>query len=180
MRETSARDTESHPALLDAPAWRTAYAKYRRFWLNIAKSQNISEEEAQDILHTILCSILADKEKQFSSAEHIRNYVARAILNRSVIARKEAGRKLSWNESIERLYPVLEDGDVEANSLRQAMREGLKGLSATAFQIIKLRFFAGLTFSEVSQMLDLPMSTVKSREEAAIKKIRASLRKKGF
>jgi RNA polymerase sigma factor (sigma-70 family) len=180
MRVNSERDAESHPASLDAPVWKTAYGKYRRFWLNLAKAQNLSEDEAEDILHTILCSILADEEKQFSSTEHLRNYVARAILNRASIARKQAGRKLSWNESIERLHPVTDDGNVEASSLQQAMREGLRALSGPAFEIIKLRFFSGLTFNEVSKMLNLPMSTVKSREEAAIKKIRATLRKKGF
>jgi RNA polymerase sigma factor (sigma-70 family) len=180
MSVNSEQEAEPRPAFLCAPVWKNAYRKYQRFWLNLAKNQRVSEEEAKDILHTILCTILADDERQFTSEEHIRNYVARAILNRAIIARKEAGRKLPWTDALERLHPVADDADAEANSLRQAIREGLQGLTGTAFQVIKLRFYAGLTFSEVSQLLNLPMSTVKSREEAAIKKIRASLRKKGY
>jgi RNA polymerase sigma-70 factor (ECF subfamily) len=180
MRVSSEPEAESHPLLPDSPVWKTAYRKYRRFWLNLARGQQISEDQAKDILHTVLCSMMIDDRKQFTSEEHIRNYVARAILNRSVIARKESTRNLVWNETLEHLHPVLEDPDEEANSLREGIRDGLRSLSGTAFKIVKLRFYAGLTFQEVSQMLNMPMSTVKSREQAAIKKIRATLRKKGF
>ena len=180
MRVNSEQAAESHPVLPSSPVWKTAYRKYFRFWLNLARGQQISEDEAKDILHTILCSIIADDKKEFDSVEHIRNYVARAILNRAVVSRKEAGRKISWTETLERLHPALNDSDEEGDSIRGAIRDGLRGLSDTAFQIIKLRFYSGLTFHEVSQMLNLPLSTVKSREEAALKKIRATLRKKGF
>jgi RNA polymerase sigma-70 factor, ECF subfamily len=78
------------------------------------------------------------------------------------------------------LYAVDEEKEGESLTLRNAVREGLQGLSRSAFQVIKLRFYAGLTFNQISQMLNLPISTIKSREEAAIKKIRASLRKKGY
>jgi RNA polymerase sigma factor (sigma-70 family) len=180
MSESSEPEAESRPVLLSSPSWQVAYRKYRRFWLNLARGQRISEDEAEDILHTIFCSIISDDRKQFKSVEHVRNYVTRAILNRSIEARKEAARKSPWTEFLERQHPDPGDGEAETIALRQAMREGLRGLSSAAFQIIKLRFFAGLTFAEISQLLNVPMSTIKSREEAAIKKIRASLRKKGY
>ena len=180
MSVNSEQESESRPAIILSPVWKTAYRKYRRFWLNIARSQGISEDEAKDILHGILCTVLTDSEKQFASVEHIRNYVTRAILNRAVLARKEAGRNVSWNDTLEHLNPVWDDAESEASSLREAIRDELRGLSGMAFQIIKLRFYAGLTFNEVSQMLNMPLSTVKSREEAALKRIRTSLRKKGF
>jgi len=180
MGESSEQEAESRPAILDSPIWQIAYRRYRQFWLNLARGQRIPEDEAEDILHTILYSIIVDSGKHFESVEHVRNYVTRAILNRSVEARKEAGRKSSWTEALERLYPMVEDSDAEAKALQDAMKEVLMRLSAPAFRVIKLRFFAGLTFAEISQLLNMPMSTIKSREEAAIKKIRASLRKKGY
>lgn len=179
MSVNSEQEAESIPAFL-SPVWKTAYRKYRRFWLNLARGQRVSEDEAKDILHTIICSMLTDDQKAFTSVEHIRNYVTRAILNRTALARQNAGRNLSWNETLERLYPVTDDEDAEAEALREAIRDGLRRLSGTAFQIVKLRFYAGLTFNEVSQMLNMPIATIKSREQAAIKKIRATLRKKGF
>jgi RNA polymerase sigma factor (sigma-70 family) len=180
MIVNSEQDAEPHPVFLCSPVWKTAYRNYHRFWLNLAKGQHVSDDEAEDILHSILCSILSDSGKQFRSVEHIRNYVARAILNRTIEVRKEAGRKSPLTEAVERLYAVDEEKEGESLTLRNAVREGLQGLSRSAFQVIKLRFYAGLTFNQISQMLNLPISTIKSREEAAIKKIRASLRKKGY
>jgi RNA polymerase sigma factor (sigma-70 family) len=180
MSVHSEQEAESHPLFLSSPVWKTAYRKYHRFWLNLARGQQLSEDEAKDLLHSILYAIMVDDQKEFLSIEHVRNYVARSILNRSVIVRKEAGRKLAWNEALENLNPVLNDAESDGDTLRDGIREGMMRLSSVAFRIIKLRFYAGLTLHQVSELLNMPVSTVKSREEAAIKKIRASLRKKGF
>src|SRR5512141_3102653 len=108
MSENSEQEAESSPAFL-SPVWKTAYRKYHRFWLNLARGQRVPEDEARDILHTIICSMLADDTKEFKSVEHIRNYVTRAILNRATLARQNAGRNISWNETLERLHPVPDD-----------------------------------------------------------------------
>ena len=161
--------------------WQSAYNRYSRFWLNLARSTHVSEDEAKDLLHAVLATILSDPQRKFESLEHIRNYVARAVINRAIEHKKISSRNTEWNETseIETLVSQEVSGP-ELKELREILRAGVRHLPFVHFQIIKLRFFAGFTFQEISNMLGLPISTLKSREEAALKRIRKALRRNGF
>ncbi len=166
---------------ISSEVWHEAYLRYHRFWLSLARSAHVSEDDAQDLLHGVLVSIMNADGRTFESLEHIRNYVARAILNRAIEQRKFSLRHSEWNEAteIENLKPE-EMTLSERTELRQVLRQGVRKLRPTHFEIIKLRFFSGLTFQEISDLLGIPISTLKSREEVALRKIRATLQKNGY
>ena len=173
--ESETSHISAHPSI-----WVTAYRKYLRLWINLAKTINISEEEAQDVVHGVIASILSDPAKRFESTEHIRNYIAKSVLNRAIQAKQLNGRRTSFTETIELQFAALRDdvdrADIAANAV---LREAIRRLSRNHFEIIKLRFYSGLTFIEISGWLNVPISTLKSREDAAIRNIRKWLRKKG-
>ena len=161
--------------------WALAYQKYLRFWTNLAKTTNVTDDEAKDIVHGVISTILTGCTKQFQSYDHIRNYVAKSIINRAIQLRQRNERKTSWSEIIELQFPVDPADPSDEEALRmQGYRQAIAHLSDRDFEIIKLRFYSGYTFQEISQMLNSPISTLKSREEAALRKIRRWLRKKGL
>jgi len=161
--------------------WGLAYQKYLRFWINLAKTLKVSDDEAKDIVHGVIYTILSGSTKRFESYEHIRNYVAKSILNRAIQSKQRKERRTSWSEATELQFPVSPEAFAGDEELRmQAFREAIQQLSGRDFEIIKLRFYSGNTFQEISQMLNAPISTLKSREEAALKRIRKWLRKKGI
>jgi RNA polymerase sigma factor (sigma-70 family) len=63
---------------------------------------------------------------------------------------------------------------------REVLRSAILSLPDKDFEVLKYRYYAGLTFREISELLHLSISTLKSREDAAIRKIRRLFRKKGF
>jgi RNA polymerase sigma factor (sigma-70 family) len=73
------------------------------------------------------------------------------------------------------VVPDIADGDRERFS--RIFREGLRRLPKRDFEILKLRFYCGLRFVEISTMLGIPISTLKSREDAAIRRLRSWFRK---
>jgi RNA polymerase sigma-70 factor (ECF subfamily) len=163
------------------PNWVDAYKTYIRFWINLARTIRVSDEEAKDIVHGVIASSLANTGKEFHSLEHIRNYVAKGVLNRALQVRHRAGRLAPITEHLESVFAVLPDETApDSPNIRRALREGIERLPRNDFEIVKLRYYSGLTFSEISQMLQMPVSTLKSREEAALKRIRKWLRKKGL
>jgi len=163
------------------PDWVEAYKKYVHFWINLARTIRVSDEEAKDIVHGVIASSLANAGKEFQSLEHIRNYIAKGVLNRALQVRHRAGRLAPITEHLESVFAVLPDETAsDSSNIRQALREGIERLPRNDFEILKLRFYSGLTFGEISQMLQMPVSTLKSREEAALKRIRKWLRKKGL
>lgn len=174
-------DTSKQPQVLHTEMWRTAYRLYFRFWVNLAKTVRVTDEEAKDIVHGVIASLLNNMQVDFESMDHLRNYVSKSVVNRAIQSKQRRDRHEQWTETLEVRFATIDDGGVEDEErLFAAAREGVRGLSRRDFEIIKLRFYSGLTFMEISGMLGVPVSTLKSRETVALKKLRETLRKKGY
>lgn len=176
MRNEDPVAVEGYTSLIVA-----AYRRYRTFWVNLARSTRLSSEDGEDLVHGVIGSLLARREPAFQSMEHVRNYVARSILNRSTQIRQRNQRECEFDEAL--AFDFLQNSElsgVEEDERRQILREVLESLTRSDFEIVKLRFFAGLTFIEISQMLGSPVSTLKSREDAALRRIRHSMIDRGL
>ena len=181
MIRDSSKETKALSPVVPNTDLVIAYRKYFHLWINLAKTFAASDDQAKDIVHGIISSILSNTSKRFASIEHIRNYVARSVLNRAMQAKQRDGRTSPWSDVTELQFAVTpEEIEREEQEQRQALKEILQRLPRNDHEIIKLRFYSGLTFREISELLRLPISTLKSREDAAVKRIRKRLRKKGF
>jgi RNA polymerase sigma-70 factor, ECF subfamily len=160
--------------------WAAAYKRYFRLWMNLALTVCTDVAEAEDVVHGVINSAMVRIGEPFASLEHIRNYVAKSVLNRAGQTRHREERKVRWDEKTETSCAGLSSSlELEDAEQLKALRQVLALLSVKDFEIVKLRYFGGFTFQEISEILGLALSTVKSREESAIKKIRNGLRKKG-
>lgn len=158
-----------------------AYQRYRSFWINLGRTSKLPTEDAEDILQAIMGSLLSRRDVRFESIAHVRNYVARAMLNRAGQAYQRGQRVCEFDESA----PVIMESSIDMAGLEQreerdALKAVLQSLSEQDYQIVKLRFFSGLTFIEISQILGSPVSTLKSREDAALKRIRRFFAERGL
>ncbi len=161
----------------------SAYQRYRPFWINLGRTAKLPTEEAEDILHAIMGSLLARRDVGFESIAHVRNYVARAMLNRAGQAYQRGQRVCEFDEGSTGIGLLESTGDVaglEQKEERAALKAVLQSMSEQDYQIVKLRFFSGLTFIEISQIVGAPVSTLKSREDAALKRIRKFFAERGL
>jgi RNA polymerase sigma factor (sigma-70 family) len=166
--------------------WEKAYRRYCRFWISLARGNGLSETQARDAVHAVLLVLLGDPNREFESQEHIRNYVARAVINRASVERRRPDRAATSAEVFESAMGIRSDCATSADrNLLEAerdviLREALLSLPRKGFEIIKLRFYCGFTFLEMSQILHKPISTLKSREDAALRQLRRSLWRRGI
>src|SRR5918997_855963 len=87
----------------------------------------------------------------------------------------------------EDLMSLMEGGDAEVtprsqpseafaetwrNRQREQIREALNTLPTEQLKILELAYFSGYTHVEISNLLDLPLGTVKGRMRLGLKKIR--------
>ncbi len=163
------------------PDWIDAYRKYFGFWLSLARSSSLPAEEAKDIVHGVIECALAQGRSRFESLEHIRNYVARGVLNRAILFHQRGGRTTEFNERVDlQIAERVGEPNYDEQTVRSALREALRGLPKKDMEILKLRHFGGYTFQQIGELLQLPVSTLKSREDSAIKKLRQWFRRKGL
>ena len=66
---------------------------------------------------------------------------------------------------------------VEKREVTQAVRRAVNGLPVELRQVIVMKEFEELTFKEIADTLDLPLSTVKSRLYTALKQLQMRLQK---
>ena len=66
---------------------------------------------------------------------------------------------------------------VEQREVPQAVRRAVNGLPVELRQVIVMKEFEELTFKEIADTLDLPLSTVKSRLYTALKQLQMRLQK---
>lgn len=66
---------------------------------------------------------------------------------------------------------------VESRQVTQAVRRAVNSLPVELRQVIVMKEFEGLTFKEIADALDLPLSTVKSRLYTALKQLHMRLQK---
>jgi RNA polymerase sigma factor (sigma-70 family) len=167
--------------LQTSPLWNAAYRRYFRLWTNLARGGNLTEDEAKDVVHTVLLSILVDRSRRFESMEHARNYVAKSVLNRVKLIRVRGQKRIGWEETHEiRIAVIPDDHPGDDARRRKALSNALRKLGRKDFNILKLRFYSGFTLLQTSEILGIPISTIKSREDVILRKIRDRLRKNGF
>ena len=68
-------------------------------------------------------------------------------------------------------------GMVEKHQVNQAVRRAVNSLPVELRQVIVMKEFEELTFKEIADTLDLPLSTVKSRLYTALKQLQMRLQK---
>jgi len=68
-------------------------------------------------------------------------------------------------------------GVVERHQVTQAVRKAVNSLPVELRQVIVMKEFEDLTFKEIADALDLPLSTVKSRLYTALKQLQMRLQK---
>jgi RNA polymerase sigma-70 factor (ECF subfamily) len=68
---------------------------------------------------------------------------------------------------------------VEGRQRTAAVRRALNGLPVELRQIVVMKEFEELTFREIAEVLDLPLSTVKSRLYTGLKQLQMRLAKFG-
>jgi RNA polymerase sigma-70 factor, ECF subfamily len=100
--------------------------------------------------------------------------------------RRRRGRPTVSLEALEQTGPVLASREpgahelVQRLDLRRAVRRAIGGLSEEQREVLVLKEYQGLTFLEIAQALDVPLSTVKTRLYRGLGQLRLLLEEDGM
>jgi RNA polymerase sigma-70 factor (ECF subfamily) len=138
-------------------------------------------QSAEDVTQEALLSIWRSGARYDRARGSVRAWTLGIVRNRAIdLLRKDSGRspKLAFDseELLER-RPAEELTDTEAlrRETAREVRGAIGGLPEDQSRVVQLAYFGGFTHSEIAQMLNEPLGTVKGRMRLAMDKIRASL-----
>jgi RNA polymerase sigma-70 factor (ECF subfamily) len=100
--------------------------------------------------------------------------------------RRRKGRRLVSLDALEEVGPVLAAREPAAHDLaeeidlRRAVRRAIGALPEEQREVVILKEYQGLTFLEIAQALELPVSTVKTRLYRGLGQLRLQLQNDGI
>lgn len=112
----------------------------------------------------------------------VRNWIFGVVRNRAIDALRRGAAKrtpklVTDGGELIAEQPAAEHTEAEAirRETAREVRSRLDELPGEQSQVIELAFFGGFSHSEIAEMLQMPIGTVKGRMRLGLEKVRASL-----
>ena len=140
-----------------------------------------SRTTAEDVTQEALLSIWRSGARYDRARGSVRAWTLGIVRNRAIdLLRKESGRspKLAagGDEILERhAAEELTDTEAVRRETAEEVRGAIQELPEDQSRVIGLAYFGGFSHSEIAEMLNEPLGTIKGRMRLGMDKIRATL-----
>ena len=164
----------------DARAFEVIYERHSSAAFSLAYRMMGTRSGAEDVTQEAFLSIWRAGGRYDRTRGSVRTWILGIVHHRAIDALRRAtvhDRRRAGDEGIEERFEARERTDVEAARREEAgtIRAALSSLPADQCQVIELAYFGGFTHTEIADMLDAPVGTIKGRMRLGLKKMRAQL-----
>jgi RNA polymerase sigma-70 factor, ECF subfamily len=164
----------------DARAFEIIYERHSAAAFSLAYRMMGSRSGAEDVTQDAFLSMWRSGARYDRARGSVRTWVLGIVHHRAIDALRRAtvhDRRRSSDEGIEERFEAPERTDVEAARREEAgtVRGAMESLPADQCQVIELAYFGGFTHTEIAEILEAPVGTIKGRMRLGLKKMRAQL-----
>jgi RNA polymerase sigma-70 factor (ECF subfamily) len=164
----------------DSGAFATLYDRHGRAAYSLAYRMVGERGAAEDLVQEALLEAWRASRSYRARRGSVRTWLLSIVHNRGIdYLRASASRRRTrerFEAEAERSGPSSGTGEdfAEAwrNSQRDRVREALRELPDEQLKVLELAYFSGYTHVEISELLGVPLGTVKGRMRLGLKKIR--------
>jgi RNA polymerase sigma-70 factor, ECF subfamily len=164
----------------DAQAFEIVYERHSAAAFSLAYRMIGTRSGAEDVTQDAFLSLWRSGARYDRARGSVRTWVLGIVHHRAIDALRRAtvhDRRRAGDEGIEERFEATERTDVEAARREEAgvVRGALETLPSDQCQVIELAYFGGFTHTEIAEMLDAPVGTIKGRMRLGLQKMRAHL-----
>ena len=164
----------------DARAFETIYDRHGGAAFSLAYRIVGNRSAAEDVVQEAFLSIWRSRLRYEPERGSVRTWVLGIVHHRTIDSLRRNlvhERRRTSTEGIEERHEAPERTDVEAARREEArtVRAALDSLPVEQERVIELAYFGGFTHSEIAEMLDMPIGTVKGRMRLGLDKLRREL-----
>ena len=133
-----------------------------------------SQADAEDAVQDTLASLHQRKQEEDFSISNLSAYLFRSLSNRCVSYQRENNRLhfVPLDCQTDPADTENEDFEQEYRRISQLLAE----IPDEQAEVIRLRYYGDKTFKEIAQILDEPITTIKSRFVYGLEKIKRGMR----
>ncbi|HEX8208315.1 MAG TPA: sigma-70 family RNA polymerase sigma factor [Solirubrobacteraceae bacterium] len=164
----------------DAAAFSVIYDRHSAAAYSLAYRMVGRKNQADDVVQEAFLSLWRAGGRYDVKRGSLRTWVLGIVHNRAIDALRRAtvhdSRRAS-DEGIEERFEAGDRTDLEAYRRGEAgeVRAALGHLPEDQLKVIELAYFGGFTHSEIAEMLNTPLGTVKGRMRLGLEKLRGVL-----
>ena len=161
----------------DAAAFAGLYDRHGRSAYSLADRMGGGRGAAEDLVQEAFLDVWRAAGTYRADRGSVRTWVLSIVHNRGIDQLRSAASRRRIQDRVEATASFSQPSEAfsEAwrNSQRVQVREALKVLPAEQLRVLELAYFSGYTHTEIAELLDVPLGTVKGRMRLGLKKIRA-------
>src|SRR4051794_2772076 len=164
----------------DARAFEVVYERHSSAAFALAYRMMGTRGGAEDVTQEAFLSMWRSGARYDRGRGSVRTWVLGIVHHRAIDALRRAtvhSRRQASDEGIEERVAAPERTDIEAARREEAgtVRTALESLPADQCQVIELAYFGGFTHTEIAEILEAPVGTIKGRMRLGLRKMRAQL-----
>jgi RNA polymerase sigma-70 factor, ECF subfamily len=160
----------------DAEAFATLYDRHSRAAFSLAYRMMGERQAAEDLAQDAFLKVWRSASSYRAERGSVRTWILSIVHNRGIDQIRSQASRRRTQDKIEASAPRSQPSEAFAetwrNSQRDQVREALNTLPPEQLTILELAYFSGYTHVEISDLLRLPLGTVKGRMRLGLKKIR--------
>jgi RNA polymerase sigma-70 factor (ECF subfamily) len=160
----------------EAQAWRELVARYSRRVFALAKSRCRNDDVAEEITQSVFATVASKLGAgEYTERGRFESWLFRVAMNRVRDHLRRSRRKpeTSDSEALDR-RPAAEAAAFPTGMVDQ-LRAAMRVLSDADREVIELRHHGGLSFKQISEVLDEPMGTLLARHHRALRKLKDTM-----
>jgi RNA polymerase sigma-70 factor, ECF subfamily len=160
----------------DIQSLETLVKKYQVEAVRTAYLITYDQAMAEDIVQASFLRVY-QRIQQYDDSRPFRPWFLRVVANAALESLRREKRQVSLDQDVPSLEDTLADhapypdSEVEARELQIAVKKALEGLPPEQRAVIVLKYYGGLTESEMSETLATSVGTVKWRLHTARKQL---------
>lgn len=157
----------------DQEAFADLFEQYKNLVYKTAYLLLDSHDEAEDALQEIFVRVHRSLSRFDPRKGAFSTWLYRITFNYCLNERR---KRRTLSAPLDQVHPALM-GEFPGEHLaeKQALEQAIQALSDRQKTVVILRYYGGFSYAEISEILDIPLGTVKSRLDLALKTLRKGL-----
>ncbi len=168
----------------DTQAIGTLYDRHGKVVYSLAYRMMGHQQAAEDLVQEAFLKVWRSAGSYRVEKASVRTWILSIVRNSAIDVLRSTASRRKTQERVEAQTPSSQPseafGEAWRNSQREQIREALRGLPPEQLKVLELSYFSGYTHTEIAQLLDLPLGTVKGRMRLGLKKIREHFDSRGM
>ena len=160
----------------DPQAFAVLYDRHSRVAFSLAYRLMGERQAAEDLVQEVFLRVWRSTGSYRAERGSARTWILSIVHHRGVdLLRSNASRRRTQDKvesSAETVQQSEAFSEAWRNSQRDQVLKALNTLPPEQLKILELAYFSGYTHVEISELLDLPLGTVKGRMRLGLKKIK--------